>query len=315
MNKPEVGGLRPEARGPQSTARNPWRLLGGTLRPRQWVKSSFILAPALFTLKLLDPSTWPVLLAGLFGFSLVSSAVYAFNDICNRGEDRLHPDKRYRPVASGELAVWKAALLSIVSLVIGVGLLLWTDIAAVLIAAVYVVLMVAYTLYLRQLLVLDVIIVAIGFVLRVLAGALIIHEPVSHWLLLCTFTIALFLGMIKRRQEIVVLGAEGSGAGRAVLAHYPDRSILDGWINVLTGMTVICYALYTVDPHTTQKHHTGALIYTLPFVLYGIFRYQQLALVGRAGEDPTKLLLSDPVIKVVVLLWAVCVGVILYLAR
>ncbi len=161
----------------------------------------------------------------------------------------------------------------------------------------------------------DVIFIAVGFVLRVEAGAALIQQPVSHWLLLCTFTIALFLGMIKRRQEIGALKEIDAVSTREVLADYPPLSIIDGWINVLAAITLICYALYTVDPSTIAKHHTGSLIYTLPFALYGIFRYQKISLYGRAGEDPTKLVVSDVGIRTVVILWAVTVGSILYIAK
>jgi len=305
-----------------------FHLILRTIRPRHWIKNSFILAPALFTLHLLEPSQWLSLMGGVFGFSLIASAIYAFNDICNRHEDALHPIKKTRPVASGQLAVWQASLLSIVSLLFGLILLLWLGHNPVIIALTYAVLMIAYSIYLRNVLILDVIIIAVGFVIRVMLGAVIINEPLSHWLILCTFTIALFLGMIKRRQEIIAsetslmtpayddLDNDNSAAqSRPVLTKYPDVLIINGWINILAAMTILCYALYTVDPQTIEKHHTGALIYTLPFVLYGIFRYQQLALVGRAGEDATKLLLMDTGIKVVVLLWVVTVGVILYLAQ
>jgi len=293
-------------------------LITGTLRPRHWIKNSFLFAPALFTLKLSDPAVWKPLLIGFLGFSLTASAVYAFNDICNRSEDRRHPVKRLRPVASGRLGVGWAALMAGLSFAAGMVLLATAGPAAAGLGLVYVGLMVAYTLFLRKLLVVDVILIASGFVVRVIAGAVIIDEPVSHWLLLCTFTIALFLAMIKRRQEItgaeVIFSAGEPDAARAVLAKYPSVGIVDSWISVLAGMTVLCYALYTVDPETIAKHHTGALIYTTPFVLYGIFRYQQLASVGRAGEDPTGILIRDVGMKVVVLLWAGVVAGILYMA-
>jgi len=295
-------------------------LILGTLRPKHWIKSLFVLAPALFTLRILDPSSWEMLAVGIFGFSFIASGIYAFNDIANRKEDLRHSTKRFRPVASGGLSIRMAALLSVMSLGIGAAMLQWCGIKALAVGSTYMILMLMYTLVLRKLLIVDTIIIAVGFVLRVILGAFLLHEPVSHWLLLCTFTIALFLGMIKRRQEIV--GATGFSAAfenpdvstRSVLSKYPTVSILDGWINILAGMTVLCYALYTVDSDTVQKHHTGALIYTLPFALYGVFRYQQLAQEGRAGEDPTGLILKDVGMKVVVALWATVVGVILYLA-
>jgi len=285
-----------------------------TLRPRQWVKSFFLLAPALFTLEVLNPAHWVHLLAGFFGFSLAASALYTLNDILDRVEDRQHPLKRRRPVAGGNLSVAEAGIIAATALAAGLWLLKFASPSAAVLAVGYAVLMLAYTLWLKRMMILDVIIIAMGFVLRVETGAVIVGERVSQWLLLCTFTIALFLGMIKRRQEIAVLSA-GAGQTRKSLAEYPSVSIIDGWINVLAGMTVICYALYTVDPNTVQKHHTEALLLTLPFVLYGIFHYQKLALTGREGEDPAALITKDWGIKLVVALWVLVSGVILYLAK
>jgi 4-hydroxybenzoate polyprenyltransferase len=307
-----------------------YELVTQTLRPNQWIKSSFILAPALFTLVIFDSTFWTSLITGFFGFSFTASAIYAFNDICNRHEDRLHPIKQNRPVASGSLSVRNAAILSAMCLLIGMSLLCTLGSAIALVGMGYVVIMIAYTLILRNLVIVDVIIIAIGFVLRVLVGAFIINEPLSHWLVLCTFTIALFLGMIKRRQELAgvyplvaadyspIIERDFSQSNekqtRSVLARYPPIRIIDGWINVLSGMTILCYALYTVDPQTIEKHHTGALIYTLPFVIYGVFRYQQVSSASGAGEDPAGLVINDFRLRLTVLLWVVTVGVILYFA-
>ncbi len=291
------------------------RLLVRTFRIRQWVKSGFILAPALFTLRILDSAIWWKLAVGVVGFSLVASAIYALNDVLNRDEDRHHPVKRMRPVASGELGIGSALGAALVLLGAGEFLLYLAVPRAALMGGGYAILMVAYCLFLRRLLIVDLLVVASGFVLRVLTGAVLIEEPVSHWLLLCTFTIALFLGLIKRRQEIATLEENGSKQSRAVLVNYPSVSILDGWITVVMAMTLICYSLYTVDAETIAKHHTDALIYTVPFALYGIFRYQKLAISGRAGEDPTDLVIKDVGIKLVVVLWAVMVGVILWTAK
>lgn len=291
-----------------------------TIRPQQWVKNAFILAPALFSMRIVDPTVWSRLVLGFIGFSFLASGVYALNDLCNREEDRYHPVKRHRPVASGRITPGRAALISAVFVLSGIALLATAAKDAALAGATYFGLMALYSLGLRRLIILDVIIIAVGFVLRVLAGGTLIDDPVSPWLVLCTFTLALFLGMIKRRQEIVGLtgGSEtapiDSPSSRAVLSKYPRLAILDGWINVLAGMSVLGYALYTVDPQTVAKHHTGALIYTVPFALFGVFRYQQLALEGTRGEDPTGLILKDAGMMVVIILWAVVVTLILLVA-
>lgn len=290
------------------------RLIIRTYRLRQWVKSGFVLAPALFTLHILVPAEWGRLALGVIGFSLVASAAYVLNDILNQQEDRLHPVKRTRPIASGDLKIGSALGGMAAALGGGMVIVAMATPRGAMIAGGYFLMIAAYSGWLRKVLIVDLLLVAAGFVLRILVGAALIDEPVSHWLLLCTFTIALYLGLVKRRQEIAAMG-EGEPATRSVLKNYPPLSIIDSWITVMTAMTLLCYALYTVDSETVEKHHTGALIYTLPLVLYGVFRYQKLALTDRAGEDPTALVLEDNGLKAVVALWAVAVAVILTIAR
>ncbi len=284
-----------------------------TARPRQWVKSAFLLTPALFTLQVLNPDVWLRLFYGMFGFSLIASAVYTLNDILNREEDRHHPLKRHRPIAAGRLSIQGASIWAVCLLLFGTGLMLQAGQHATLFGLVYFALMMLYSMLLRKYYLVDVLVIAVGFVLRVEAGAGIIEEPVSHWLLLCTFTIALYMAMIKRRQEIATLSKQEIST-RQALRSYPCLSIIDGWIAALGGMTVLCYALYTVDPATVAKHQTGALLYTVPFVVYGIFRYRTLTDIGGAGEDPAGLVLNDTGIRLVVVLWALTVGAILFFA-
>lgn len=300
---------------PQSKSNhNAFHLLWISARPRHWIKSSFLIVPALFTLHILDSQYWIRLLFGVIGFSLIASAVYIFNDIMNRAEDRFHPLKNLRPIASGKLSVGLASIFSFIFFCLGIGLLALANIEAVPYGLGYFGLMIVYTVFLRSLYIIDVIAIAAGFVLRIMAGASIIDEQVSYWLILCTFTIAVFLGLIKRRQEIAAIENAEPTTTRKVLSDYPSLTIVDGWINVLAGMTVLCYALYTVDPQTIEKHHTGRLVYTLPFVLYGIFHYHSLALSGRKGEDPVQLIISDIGLRVVVVLWGITVAGILYFA-
>ncbi|MBT3234256.1 MAG: UbiA prenyltransferase family protein [Calditrichaeota bacterium] len=297
------------------TRPNILHLMWSSIRPRHWIKSSFLIVPALFTLQILDPHSWIRLLAGVLGFSLIASSIYLINDIINRSEDRLHPLKKHRPIASGLLSVGPASVFSMICFVSGTILLGLANISAVQYGLGYFGLMIVYTVFLRSLYIIDVITIAIGFVLRIMAGANLIDEPVSYWLILCTFTIAVFLGLIKRRQEIAAMTDTKPKPTRKVLSDYPSLSIVDGWINVLAGMTVLCYALYTVDPQTIEKHHTGRLVYTLPFVLYGIFHYQSIALSGRQGEDPVQLISSDTRLRIVVAIWGVTVAGILYFAK
>lgn len=297
-----------------------WTKFTRSARPRQWIKNSFILAPALFTLKIFESQILLDLLLGFSGFSLIASAIYISNDILNRDEDARHPVKHLRPIASGQFNIRKAGFCATALFLVGISILYLLSSTASIAALAYALLMFVYSVHLRKIMILDVIIVASGFVIRVILGALIIKEPVSHWLILCTFTIALYLAMIKRRQEIVYTDLDQKAdrtqhQTRSVLNYYPAISVIDGWINVLSAMTILCYALYTVDPITIAKHHTGYLIYTLPLVLYGVFRYQHLALFDRGGEDPTGLVLKDTGIKIVVIIWVIVVAFILMIAR
>ncbi len=295
--------------------RNTFHLIWISARPRHWIKSSFLIVPALFTLHILEPQYWIRLISGVFGFSLIASGVYILNDIINRSEDKYHPLKKHRPIASGILPIGNASVFAFFCFIAGVGLLASANLSAVPYGVGYFGLMIIYTVFLRSLYIIDVITIAIGFVLRIMAGASLITEPVSYWLILCTFTIAVFLGLIKRRQEIAAIVDSKSNQTRKVLSDYPSLKIIDGWINVLAGMTVLCYALYTVDPETITKHHTGRLVYTLPFVLYGIFHYQSIALSGREGQDPVHLISGNTGLRIVVVLWGITVAGILYFAQ
>lgn len=280
------------------------------------MKNLFIAAPALFSLEILNPAVWLTLAAGFGGLSALASGLYLLNDLRDRDEDRLHPLKKYRPVASGKVSVATAVVACVLLLCGGLLTLSLLPGHSLRVGIAYTGIMLLYTLFLRRVMVLDVIVIATGFVLRVLMGGEMIELPVSHWLLLCTFSLALYLGMIKRRQEISVLTAgEGEPGSRRVLMNYPPVAIIDGWISALSAMALLCYALYTVDPETVAKHHTEALIYTLPLVVFGIFRYQKLALTGRAGEDPATLVTTDTGIRLTLILWALTSGLILYLAR
>lgn len=286
-----------------------------TLRINQWAKSAFILAPALFTLEILNPEHFRHLILGVMGFSLIASSVYILNDILNASEDRLHPVKRHRPIASGKLSPVSGVGIVIVLLPLGMlGLYLANPLASMW-ALGYFLLMLTYTLVLRRFFIIDIIVIAIGYVIRVEVGGALIEEPLSRWLLLCTFTIAFFLALIKRRQELSSLQDKSVASGRTSLDKYPTLAILDGWVNVLAGMTILCYALYTVDPDTIAKHQTSGLLYTIPVVIYGIFRYQKLAFTGRAGEDPAKLIIRDVGMIAVVVVWAIAVLAILFIAR
>ncbi len=280
-----------------------------SLRPRQWVKNLFVFAGLVFAQKLFTPSVWPAL--GAFAvFCALSGSVYLVNDAADREKDRLHPDKKWRPIASGRLpagtAVTAAAVLVVAAL--AGSLALSRPLAVVALA--YAVLLGAYSVWLKHVVIVDVIVVAIGFVLRAVAGAVAIDVGISGWLLICTVLMALFLALGKRRHEYLTLG-EAAVRHRPILAEY-SAGLLDQMIAVVTASTVTAYALYTMSPETVAKFETRLLPATLPFVLYGIFRYLYLLYRRQLGGNPSELFLNDGPLLVNTLLWILAVALIIY---
>jgi 4-hydroxybenzoate polyprenyltransferase len=288
---------------------NPIRAAVVSLRPRQWVKNLFVFAAVIFSQNLFTPLIWPASGAFLI-FCALSGSIYLINDLADVEKDRLHPVKRFRPIASGALsrraAGGLAAGLLVLSLA-GAFRLAWSF---GLVALAYGVLLVLYSTWLKHIVILDVLTVAVGFVLRAIAGAAAVHVEISGWLVICTILIALFLALGKRRQEYLTL--HGSAAAhRPVLAEYGE-GFLDQMIAVVTASTVTAYALYTMSPETVGKFHTRLLPLTLPFVLYGIFRYLYLLYRRELGGNPSDLLLSDRALLVNTLLWMLALVAIIY---
>jgi 4-hydroxybenzoate polyprenyltransferase len=243
-------------------------------------------------------------------FCLVSSSVYLLNDIQDRSQDRLHPTKRLRPLAAGELNLGIAlgAMVTFLLIALAGGMLLSKTLALVLLS--YWLINLLYSTWLKHQVLLDVLALASGFVLRVVGGAVAISVEISHWLLLCTLLLALFLSFSKRRHELVRLG-RGAEAHRQVLGEY-NPHFLDMMIGIVTASTVMSYALYTVSEETVQRFHTRGLLLTFPFVLYGIFRYLYLVYQENQGGDPTQSLLTDRPLVINLCLWALTAGVIVY---
>jgi 4-hydroxybenzoate polyprenyltransferase len=284
-----------------------------SLRPQQWTKNSVVLAALIFAERLYHlPSL--LLAGGAFAvFCILSGAVYLVNDLADLEGDRRHPVKRLRPLPSGALPAWwaKAAVVALALIGMGASVAIGSQFAAV--SALYFGLMVAYSLALKNFVVIDVLVVAMGFVLRALAGAVAIGVAFSQWLLVCTLLIALFLALAKRRQELTLL-AEGAAQHRRILGEYSPY-LLDQMIAVVTASTVVSYALYTLAPETVSKFGTDRLVWTLPFVVYGILRYLYLVHQKEGGGNPTEVLLNDRPILVTVALWAATVVTLIYHGR
>ncbi|MEM7052297.1 MAG: decaprenyl-phosphate phosphoribosyltransferase [Acidobacteriota bacterium] len=282
-----------------------------SLRPTQWAKNLFVLAPLVFGHALFDRELLGRGLAAFAAFCLAASAIYLFNDLRDRERDRLHPLKRHRPIASGALPVGLATTASLTAAAAALGIAYALGPLCLLVIAIYLVLNGLYTLHLKQVVILDVMIISLGFVLRVLAGGAAIGVAVSHWLLLCTIFLALFLGFSKRRHEISLL-AERAADQRQVLSQY-SLPFLDQMINVVTASSVVAYALWAVAPETTARYGGPYLIYTIPLVLFGVFRYLYLVYQRRDERNPTEALMKDWPFLTNLLLWGVTVTAIVYL--
>ncbi len=285
------------------------------LRPKQWTKNLLLFAGVLFSRQVSDPALALRAVAGFVAFSLLSGSVYLLNDLMDVRADRLHPKKRLRPIASGRLpvAVALGALFPLLAVVVAISW--WLGAGFTEVAAIYFVLNLAYSFGLKNQVLIDVFILALGFVLRAMAGVELLlpvapATALSPWLLVCTFFGALFLGLAKRRREITNAGS-GAGERRAVL-HYYTAELLDGLLLVSASSSLMGYALYTIWPGTVAKFGTEALLYTVPLVAYGIFRYLYLVRVSESSEDPSQVLLSDRPLGVCVLLYLAAVVYIIY---
>ena len=281
-----------------------------SLRPDQWTKNLLVFAALIFAVKLLDPAALANASAAFLIFCALSGAVYLVNDVSDREADALHPVKRMRPIASGALspaaALGWAAALSVVALAAAY----WLQPMFAVSASAYLALFVLYTRWLKHIVILDVMSIAIGFGLRAEAGGLVIGVPVSDWLLVCTILGALFLGLAKRRHEITMLG-DGAKGHRRILEEY-DPYLLDQMIAIVAAATLVVYVVYCASPETAERFSTQLLVLTTPFPIYGIFRYLYLVHRKHGGGSPSDMLLRDRPLLSCVALWGIAVSLIIY---
>lgn len=280
------------------------------MRPRQWTKNLLVFAGLIFGQKLTDTSCVAIAAAAFGVFCLLSSAVYLLNDVRDREQDRLHPAKSKRPIASGALSVTTALAAALVLAAGAVVAAFVIGRTFGYIAAGYLGLMASYTLIIKHVVILDVLTLSGGFVLRAAGGAAAVLVPFSHWLLLLTLLGALFLALSKRRAELVTL-SDDAMLHRSTLGDYSPY-LLDQMIGVVTASTLLAYAFYTISPETVDKFGTQQLIWTVPFPLYGIFRYLYLVHQRAGGGSPSDTLLEDRPIQICVGLWGASVIAILY---
>ena len=283
------------------------------IRPVQWIKNLFVFAGVIFSLSFTRFLPIAQSILAFVIFCLAASSVYIFNDLIDKKIDNVHPQKRTRPIAAGKLRTPVALFVSVTLAFIALFLSLLLNYWFLLTVFTYILIMVVYSLILKRIVIVDVIVISVGFVLRAMAGALAIDVAISPWLILTTFLLALFIGLSKRRYEITLL-KEDATEHRNTLSHY-SLSLLDQMIAVVTASTVVTYALYTMADATYIKFGTRFLGLTIPFVIYGIFRYLYLVHKREGGGSPEKTLLTDKPLLIDILLWGISAIVIVFVSQ
>lgn len=278
------------------------------MRPKHWTKNVFLFAALVFGQKLTDPVAVGRAVGGFICFCLAASAVYIFNDIIDRQADRLHPEKRNRPLAAGTVGVGLAAVASMLcaAAALAGSLVLGRSFAAIVLA--YIVLVIVYTLLLKRVLILDCVVISVGFCLRAMAGAEAVGVFISPWLIVCTFALCLFLAFSKRFTELTQLREDSESFRKTLGGYTPD--LLAHMVDVTSGLAVVCFLLYAMDERTLRLFGTNNLVYTTPFVLYCVFRFS--ASMQKGGySDPVQLILSDWPFQIGFVLWVLaCVGIV-----
>ncbi len=288
------------------------------LRPHQWLKNVFVFLPMFFGGSLLDISDLAASVLTFFAFSFAASAIYCFNDIIDVEDDRRHPVKCKRPVASGAVSMSGAKRLMVLMVMLSVavtallrGTFSVLEVCAVIVF--YLILNILYCVKLKQYAIVDVCIVAFGFVLRVLAGGIATDVKLSHWLVLMTFLLTLFLSFAKRRDDVIRMNETGKAPRKNTIRY--NLTFINQAITITASVTLVCYIMYTVSPEVTSRFHSEMLYLTSIFVLLGLLRYIQIAVVDKKSGDPTKVMIRDRFTQIVVLLWALTFLILIYVVR
>jgi 4-hydroxybenzoate polyprenyltransferase len=282
------------------------------LRPVQWLKNGFVFAPLIFSKHLLESQYNFNALMAFAAFCFASSTVYIINDIIDKESDKIHPHKQKRPIASGEISVGTALVIGLATSVVAITIAMQLPFEFFIIIMLYIVMQLAYSLKLKKIVILDIFIIAAGFMLRVFAGAMAIQVGISHWIVITTMFLSLFLAISKRRAELLMIRSMNIDSPRRVLKEY-SIPYLDSLLIISTTGMALSYSLYTMAEKTIAVFGSEYLIFTTVFVLFGIFRYLFLVLVKDEGENPTMILLNDLPMAVNLVLWLVtCVSIIYF---
>lgn len=280
------------------------------MRIHQWIKNSIIFAGIIFGRKLSDPDAILKSFFAFLLFSVIASCQYVVNDYLDRKEDALHPEKKHRPLASGKIDPSLALLLTVVILPLALIFAYMLHPYFFALCSFYFCFNLVYSKYLKHIVILDVMSISIGFVIRAISGAVVVGVSFSSWLLLCTFMLALFWGFSKRRGELILLDKSAS-SHRKILEEYSPQ-FLDLMMSIASTMTLISYIMYTISPDTIQKMGTDKLVYTIPVVVYAIFRSLYIIYIKNMGHNPSKAILTDISVLLSGLVWVVMVTIILY---
>lgn len=287
------------------------KLYFNLLRIPQWIKNFFVFVPLIFSKHLFDIDYVKISLLGFIVFCLISSSIYIINDLIDIDEDKAHPTKKFRPIPAGQITRKTALIISVILIVLSAALLSLTNQYFILSVVAYFLITIFYSFKLKHIVILDVFTIAAGFMLRIIGGAFIINVETSSWLILTTMFISLFLAVMKRRSELKHVTNDESASTRKVLIHY-SKEFVDQMSTVTSAGVIICYALYTVSERTISVFKTENLIYTTPFVVFGIFRYMYLVYVGKKGENAAEIVLSDIPMIINLVFYIITVIAILY---
>jgi 4-hydroxybenzoate polyprenyltransferase len=283
------------------------------LRPHQWLKNAFVFTGLIFAHAWHQPQLILAVIYAAIAFCFMSSSLYVVNDILDLPQDKLHPSKKNRPIASGDISIKQALPIAIILFIAGLAVGYVASYKVFLVLVTYAIMNLLYCIELKHIVIIDVFIISFGFMLRIIAGTWAVGIAPSQWLMLCGLMITLFLGFTKRRAEINGMEEGASSGQRKVLEHYTP-ALLDKLIGITATGAIITYSLYTVSPSTIQSQGTANLIYTVPFVMYGIFRYIYLLHnnIRQNGEDTASDLLKDKHLLITVFAWFVLVLVLIH---
>ena len=281
------------------------------LRPQQWIKNLFVVAPLFFSGRFADGNALMAVALAFVAFCLMSSAIYCVNDVADFRNDAKHEKKRRRPVASGAVSRTSAIVVAVALAAASLGIAIAVNAKLLTVLGIYLILNLLYSLGLKRIAVLDVLIVASGFVLRLFAGGVATDVVLSKWIVISTFLLALFLAFAKRRDDVLRMNETGEAPRKNTIRY--NLTFINEAITITAGVTLVCYIMYTVSPEVVQNFHTDYLYLTSIFVLVGLLRYIQIAVVDKKSGDPTKVILRDTFTQLVVLAWGLAFLVIIYL--